>query len=151
DAHAFVEPGDHGIAYVNLSFVDPAFEPDDSVPIVLVDIYKEMLVRDVARVGVIMRAIADAPESGVLIHCHAGKDRTGLVCALLLDLVGVPRQIVADDYALTGEYLRERTEAWVASVPDQREEREREADRWHPRPEIMREVLAFVDERFGGS
>lgn len=151
DAHSFAVPGDHGISYVNLSFVDPTFVPDDSAPIVLVKIYKNMLVRDLERVGAIMQAIADAPEGGVLIHCHAGKDRTGLLCALLLDLVGVPRQIIAEDYALTGEYLRERTEAWVASVPDQRTEREREAERWHPRPEIMREVLAFVDERFGGS
>jgi hypothetical protein len=149
--HSFAVPGDHGIAYVNLSFVDPAFEPDDSTPIALADIYKNMLVRDVVRVGAIMRAIADAPEGGVLIHCHAGKDRTGLLCALLLDLVGVPRQIIAEDYALTGEYLRERTVAWVARVPDQREEREREAERSHPHPEIMLEVLAFVDERFGGS
>jgi protein tyrosine/serine phosphatase len=151
DSHAFAVPGDHGISYVNLSFVDPAFEPDDSAPIALADIYEDMLVRDVARVGAIMRAIADAPEGGVLIHCHAGKDRTGLLCALLLDLVGVPRQIIAEDYALTGEYLRERTVAWVARVPDRREEREREAERSHPHPEIMLAVLAFVDERFGGS
>src|SRR5262249_48665318 len=76
DAHAFAVPGDHGISYVNLTFVDPAFVPDDSAPTVLVAIYKDMLVRDVTRVGQIMRAIADALEGGVLIHCHAGKDRT---------------------------------------------------------------------------
>jgi protein tyrosine/serine phosphatase len=151
DAHSFAVPGDHGISYVNLSFVDPAFEPDDSAPVFLADIYKDMLARDIERVGAIMRAIADAPGGGVLIHCHAGKDRTGLLCALLLDLVGVSPQIIAEDYALTGEYLRKRTEAWVARVPDQRAERQREADRSHPRPEIMLEVLAFVDKRYGGS
>jgi protein-tyrosine phosphatase len=44
----------------------------------------------------------------ILFHCHAGKDRTGLVAALLLDMLGVPRDVVLDDYELTSRYrLRE--------------------------------------------
>jgi protein-tyrosine phosphatase len=150
-AHAFVQPGDHGVAYINLSFMDPAIEPADPALVDLVDIYQAMLVQNLERVGAIMRAVADAPSGSVLIHCHAGQDRTGLLCALLLDLVGVPRALIAEDYALSGEYRREQIDAWIASDPDQREERERNAAYWHPHPEIMRDVLAFVDQRFGGS
>ena len=36
---------------------------------------------------------------GVLVHCSAGRDRTGMICALLLGNAGVPAEIVADDYA----------------------------------------------------
>src|SRR5262249_21326846 len=39
-------------------------------------------------------------------HCHGGKDRTGVVAALLLDALGVDRDVVLDDYELTARYRR---------------------------------------------
>ncbi len=56
----------------------------------------------------------------VLFHCHAGKDRTGVAAALLLSLVGVPREAVLDDYELTEVYRRpgrkhESAESMIAS------------------------------------
>ncbi|SNQ47906.1 Protein tyrosine/serine phosphatase (fragment) [Frankia canadensis] len=39
------------------------------------------------------------------MHCSAGKDRTGLVIALVLDLAGVPTDVIAEDFALTARYL----------------------------------------------
>lgn len=53
----------------------------------------------------ILAAVADAPAGGVLLHCHAGKDRTGLVIGLLLALVGVPDAEIAADYAASEERL----------------------------------------------
>ena len=47
-----------------------------------------------------LQAIATA-EPGILIHCRAGRDRTGLVSALLLGNAGVPPADIADDYALS--------------------------------------------------
>lgn len=47
--------------------------------------------------------IAAAPAGAVLVHCHAGKDRTGLIVALVLDLVGVCRTAIAADYATIGD------------------------------------------------
>jgi len=46
-----------------------------------------------------LRAVADAPDGAVVIHCSAGRDRTGLVTALLLSLVGVPHDAIVEDYA----------------------------------------------------
>ena len=46
-----------------------------------------------------VRAVADAPDGAVVIHCSAGRDRTGLVTALLLSLVGVPQEAIVEDYA----------------------------------------------------
>jgi protein-tyrosine phosphatase len=51
-------------------------------------------------------AIARAEPGGVLVHCQVGRDRTGLVCALLLSLAGVPAAEIAADYALSAERLR---------------------------------------------
>ncbi|MEO5533625.1 MAG: tyrosine-protein phosphatase [Pseudolysinimonas sp.] len=43
-------------------------------------------------------AIAEAPEGGVLIHCAAGRDRTGQIAALLLERAGAERSAILDDY-----------------------------------------------------
>jgi protein-tyrosine phosphatase len=58
-----------------------------------------------ARFGHIAEAIANAPGGGVIIHCEAGKDRTGLMTMILLDLVGTPEDVIAEDYALTATGL----------------------------------------------
>jgi protein-tyrosine phosphatase len=61
-------------------------------------------------IGSIFTAIAAHHLPTTLFHCHAGKDRTGIIAALLLSLAGVDDDAIAQDYALTGEYLTERTE-----------------------------------------
>ncbi|MDP4144951.1 MAG: tyrosine-protein phosphatase [Bacillota bacterium] len=52
----------------------------------------------------IMRVLAKA-EDGVLFHCSAGKDRTGVISALLLLLAGVGKTDILADYQLSGVYL----------------------------------------------
>lgn len=66
--------------------------------------YPENLRRWPEKFAAIARAVADAPPGGVVLHCSAGRDRTGLVAALLLDLAGVAPGEIAADYreALTG-------------------------------------------------
>ena len=48
-------------------------------------------------IAAVMSAIADAPPAGVLVHCHAGKDRTGMIAALLLALADVPDEVIAEE------------------------------------------------------
>lgn len=55
----------------------------------------------------VLGAIAAAPSGPLLFHCIAGKDRTGLVAALLLALADVVPEAIAHDYALSSSYLRE--------------------------------------------
>ena len=145
----FAEPGDHGIAYANVSFIDPAAAPPDEVSSLAED-YLRMLDRFRGQVAEAMAAIADAPDGAVLIHCAAGKDRTGLISALLLGLVGVPSETIAADYALTAEYLRPRDEEWLEHGPGERAEREAIAARFAPTAEVMLEVLRGLTERYGG-
>lgn len=49
----------------------------------------------------VLRIIADAPEGLVLFHCSAGKDRTGVISAILLAIAGVEEDTIIEDYALT--------------------------------------------------
>lgn len=61
--------------------------------------YGENLRRWPQRIAAVVRAVAEA-EGGVVVHCAAGRDRTGMVTAVLLALAGVPHEDIADDYAL---------------------------------------------------
>ena len=76
-----------------------------------------------------MRAVAHAPEGGIVIHCVGGKDRTGLLSAFLLHLAGVDDETIAADYALSEERLLPRHEAWFAAADERGGARAAEADR----------------------
>jgi protein-tyrosine phosphatase len=145
----FAEPDTHGVAYANVSFIDPGVGPVDDIT-TLADDYTSMLDRFGEKVAAVMTTIARAPEGGVLVHCAAGKDRTGLVSALLLGLVGVAPETIAADYALTAECLRPRDEQWLESGPGDRAEREEALARFAPTAEVMLEVLDRLTERYGG-
>lgn len=59
----------------------------------------------------IFRHIAERPSSPLLLHCTAGKDRTGVFCALILSLCGVDDETVAREYSLTDSGLAHWREA----------------------------------------
>jgi protein-tyrosine phosphatase len=65
-----------------------------------------------------MREIIVAPDGAVLFHCHAGKDRTGILAQLLLLLAGVSEQDVYDDYMITNERLADRNAQILAAIDD---------------------------------
>ncbi len=65
----------------------------------------------------IFRIIAGA-EGGLLFHCAAGKDRTGVVAAILLMLAGAERQELWADYILTAAYMREPVLKFLKEDPD---------------------------------
>jgi protein tyrosine/serine phosphatase len=85
------------------------------------DVYLIFLERFKANVAAAVRALAQAPEGGIVIHCVGGKDRTGLLVAFLLHLAGVDDREVAADYALSEERLRSRHEAWFEAAESEEE------------------------------
>ncbi|GAA3145488.1 hypothetical protein JOF29_005598 [Kribbella aluminosa] len=89
--------------WCNVPLWDPA-DPDVSD----LDLYEQyrVLVDDYAgRVATAITTIAEAPPGCVAVNCHAGKDRTGVVIALTLDLLGVPHDVIATDYGTPPETI----------------------------------------------
>lgn len=69
------------------------------------DVYRVALDHFQEPMRQIFAAIADHADAPMLIHCSAGKDRTGIVIALLLELAGVPDDVIVADYMITLERL----------------------------------------------
>lgn len=70
------------------------------------DSYIDMLDNRQEAMRAVFQAMLDTPQGRTMYHCTAGKDRTGVVSALLLSLVGVSDADVVEDYALTNEFLQ---------------------------------------------
>src|ERR1700730_10258344 len=66
----------------------------------------------------------------LVIHCTAGKDRTGFACALILHALGVSDDVIADDYLLTNRFYR------------------RDPNSSSDLPDDVRQVLGSVEESF---
>jgi protein-tyrosine phosphatase len=67
--------------------------------------YRPCLAAKPGRCAAVLAAIARARPGGVIFHCTAGRDRTGLIAMLLLALAGVRPAAIADDYALSASQV----------------------------------------------
>ena len=112
------------------------------------DVYLLFLESFKRNVAAAIRAVANAPDGVVVVHCMGGKDRTGLVTALLLHIAGVDTAEIAADYALSEERLRPRHEEWFA-----RAETEAELERLRrvaqTPPEAIVGVFEELERRYG--
>jgi protein tyrosine/serine phosphatase len=95
------------------------------------------------------RAVVDAPPGGVFVHCNMGKDRTGLLLALILEAIGGPREELAHDYGLSARRLAERLANWAGEGLSERQQTMRR-QLMDSREEQLLAVLEHVDERYGG-
>jgi hypothetical protein len=73
--------------------------------------WQEMLRHWPERCAAAVASVARADPGGVLVSCGIGRDRTGLATFLLLALVGVPAEVIADDWSLSIERLADEPEA----------------------------------------
>lgn len=139
----FPEPGSAHWAELE-ALIDAAGDPVAATR----GVYLECLERFRGEMALVLTAIAHAGDGGVVVHCRAGKDRTGLVSAVLLRLAGVSRDHVGADYALTEENLRAIWSEWVEQAEDE-EEREQRRRMVATPAAAMVGVLTELEARYG--
>ena len=74
----------------------------------LARLYRSWLDVRQPQIGRILATLAEPDARPAIYHCAGGKDRTGVISALLLGIAGVPDEVIAEDYALSARYLMDR-------------------------------------------
>lgn len=73
---------------------------------VMKGIYRDFAIKFAPQYAEFMGRVARADQLPLLFHCAAGKDRTGLAAAIILEALGVSRETILEDYALTNDYTK---------------------------------------------
>lgn len=167
DLRSTPETADHGsfpvekypVAYVHLPIIDvtwarsdvPDF-PDTERGTVdfLVWAYHDMLQQGGDRFAAAIHTLALPESMPAVFHCAAGKDRTGVLAALILGALGVDHETIVGDYELTVDGMA-RMRAWVMEHHPEMAKRmgETPAFMLAAHPQAMREVLAGLVEAYG--
>jgi len=132
---------------LHLPFIDDATASILNEAPAMPERYVLMVERRQAALGAIFDAIA-AADGAVLFHCFAGKDRTGLVAALMLSVAGVQPEAIGADYAETDIQLASRYEEWLSKASPERLDTMREELRCPP--EWILSTLEHVGQKWGG-
>lgn len=96
-----------------------------------------------------VRRVAERDTGATVVHCAAGKDRTGVLVALIMSAVGVEREQVVADYVLSATRIDALFERWTSGSGQPMPTAE-ELDRHRPRAAVMETFLRLLDERHGG-
>ncbi|MBM7788227.1 tyrosine-protein phosphatase [Tenggerimyces flavus] len=123
DAEGRVALDDGSVAYHQVSLLtalwDPAtYVPEDGPEAFLVARYLEMLADPEAPMGAVLSHVVSPAAHPLVFHCAGGKDRTGIVAALALGLLGVGLDDIAADYALTAEAVGPYERWFRATYPE---------------------------------
>jgi protein tyrosine/serine phosphatase len=136
------------VAYHHLPFFDTPRAPSDRVFGSLDEIYFAMLRYARAPIARAVEALAASPGAAVF-HCAAGKDRTGVLAAVVLGAVGVTDEEIVEDYAYTRRALPRILERLRESEAYQHVFSELPPDTLHAEPKTMEALLARAKREWG--
>jgi len=113
-------------------------------------VYRYMVEKRGPEIAEALRALIGAP-GGVVVHCRAGKDRTGVLVALLLDNAAVEREAIDADYALSDLWLQPLYREWAREAGLQETVSADQIRRYASPPGTMLSLLSELDRDYGGT
>ncbi|WP_328319590.1 tyrosine-protein phosphatase [Streptomyces sp. NBC_00388] len=136
----------HHLSVEHRPYDQPGLGPEVEAGPYLAERYLEVAHDGAGELRQAVEVIAAAGGRPAVFHCTSGKDRTGLLAALMLALLGVPEPDIIDDFALTGLATERLLSDWRAEHPDR-------GAIWpgygRAPGEVMRLFIAALKERYG--
>lgn len=113
--------------------------------------YSMLLDQHRPRVCEAFATVANPDNWPVVFHCAAGKDRTGVIAGLVLSLLGVSKETIADDYALSARFLLNRFQELTPPEEIPSGFGWRDYQQEHCPPRAMLRTLRHVESVYGGT
>jgi protein-tyrosine phosphatase len=141
----------HPVSFHHLPFIETIPDPEefDRRPDLLQSQYLEMLDTSGDQIMAALRVLARPDALPAVFHCTAGKDRTGLLSAIVLSLVGVAEDTVVADYALSAAAMGRLREKIVRKYPESEERLNSIDGVFTAEPQKMRVLLDYARDRYG--
>jgi protein-tyrosine phosphatase len=142
----------HPVEFHHFPFIQSLINPEDfeQAPGFLGTQYRRMLEEAAPQIAGALSALAAPQARPAVFHCTAGKDRTGLLSAIVLSLLGVPEDTVVADYALSGAAMTRLRAKLLIKFPDGQLLVDADTDAlFSADPANMVALFAHLKERYG--
>jgi protein-tyrosine phosphatase len=141
----------HPAAFHHFPFIEelPDAQEFDRRPGLLGSQYQEIVSDAGAQIRATLGVLAAPDALPAVFHCTAGKDRTGVLSAIVLSLLGVDEETVVADYALSGEAMLRLRAKLIVKYPEGRETIENIDEVFSAEPAQMEALLDHVRRRYG--
>lgn len=141
------------VNFHHLPLLDEVPDPDRfaMTPGMLGTQYVEIAQNAAPQIGRALRVLATAGTLPAVVHCAAGKDRTGVLIAVLLRLLGTDDEVIVADYTLSSQAMGRLRQSLIARYPEGREVIEGADELFSAAPTNISRFLDWVDDEFGST
>jgi protein tyrosine/serine phosphatase len=141
----------HPVAFHHFPFIEVVPDPEEFErrPVVLGSLYQQFLSEAGRHILGALEVLASPGALPAVFHCTAGKDRTGVLSAIILSLLGVDEPTVVTDYALSDAAMRRLREKLVVKYPEMYETLQNVDEAFSADPARMEELLDHVRAQHG--
>ena len=139
------------VDFHHLPLVDEVADPESfaMTPGLLAAMYVDMLDEAGEHITTAIEVLANPASQPAIIHCTAGKDRTGVLIALILGLLGISEEVIVEDYAMSAKSMHKLKERLAERYPDFADQILAADDMFSAAPANMENLLTVIDERWG--
>jgi protein-tyrosine phosphatase len=140
----------HPVAFHHFPFMEelPDAQDFERRPGFLGSQYREFLSDAGGQIRAALEVLADPGALPAVFHCTAGKDRTGVLSAIVLSLLGVDEPTVVADYALSGAAMERLRAKLILKYPEGRDSIENLNEVFSAEPSQMEQLLDHLKERY---